>query len=168
MIGDDFTGLQLHDDETRKSFLQYSFLFLKCTAAPPQRLNRPLVNPDLFKSSSERKVSFQESRQDTNDLYDASPDPTKRPASTGSRSKWQPLAAVDPDPVQEHDPFSLGDSDEEESKKKDLKPEDSERLKQATAEAMADTIGADQKEELAPTETSGTQDKLAQEKLVKQ
>ena len=75
------------------------------------------------------------------------------------------MAAVDPDPVEEHDPFSLGDSDEEDAKKKDIKPEDTERLKQATAEAMADSIGAPPKEGLKPAEIDGTKDKEAEAKL---
>lgn len=46
--------------------------------------------------------------------YD-SPSNTKRnaPASGGKPSKWQPLASVEPSPVVENDPFSLGDSDDE-------------------------------------------------------
>ena len=44
----------------------------------------------------------------------------------GAKSKWQPLAAADPNPVSDHDPFSLGDSDEEEPKRKDGKPEEGE------------------------------------------
>ena len=67
--------------------------------------------------------------------------------------------------MQEHDPFSLGDSDDEEAKKKDLKPEDSERLKKATAEAMSDSIGSDQQKDLAPAEVAGTKDKVAEEKM---
>lgn len=40
------------------------------------------------------------------------------PPPTGAKSsKWQPLAAVDPSPVDEHDPFSLGDSDDEKDAK---------------------------------------------------
>ena len=56
------------------------------------------------------------------------------------------MASVDPHPVaEENDPFSLGDSEDEDSKKRDQKPEDSERLKKAAAEAMADSIGDDTK-----------------------
>ena len=67
----------------------------------------------------------------------------------------------------DHDPFSLGDSDDED-KKKNIKLEDTERLKQATAEAMAESIGMDGKKELKPSErtgSSGTRDKEAEEKL---
>ena len=48
---------------------------------------------------------------------------------------------MDPSPVADHDPFSLGDSDDDEAKRKDGKPDDSERLKQAAAEAMSEDIG---------------------------
>ena len=41
----------------------------------------------------------------------------------------------------DHDPFSLGDSDDEEAKKKDAKPEDNETLQKAAAEAMSENIG---------------------------
>jgi hypothetical protein len=53
------------------------------------------------------------------------------PPSGGKASKWQPLSTADPDPVADHDPFSLGDSDDEESRKKETRGEDSERSKQA-------------------------------------
>lgn len=50
---------------------------------------------------------------------------------------------MDPSPVADHDPFSLGDSDDDEAKKKDGKPDDSERLKQAAAGAMSEDIGGE-------------------------
>ena len=140
-----------------------------------RRSNRPLANPDLFKPtpipppSSGRRVSFQNGPpEEIDDLYRSSPDPTKRPSSSASRSKWQPLAAVDPDPVADHDPFSLGDSDDEDTKKKDLRSEDTERLKNAAAEATADNIGTPNKSTLHPSQTvgsAGTRDRDAEEKL---
>ena len=42
--------------------------------------------------------------------------------------------------------------------------DDAERLKQAAAEAMADSIGEPARK-LEPAETSGTKDKLAEETL---
>lgn len=86
--------------------------------------------------------------------------------------KWQPLTSVAPNPeADEHDPFSLGDSDDEqEAKTKDLKAEDSERLKKAAAETEAN--GESNKsppgEAVKPHErtgSSGQQDKLAKEIL---
>ena len=66
------------------------------------------------------------------------------------------MAAVDPSPVTDHDPFSLGDSDDEDAKKKDLNPQDSERLKQAAAEAMAGDIGGGESKKLEPQQRSGS------------
>ncbi|MCJ1379020.1 ubiquitin-binding protein cue5 [Xylographa soralifera] len=156
VLGDDFATLQIHDEAT-----------------PPRRFTRPLANPDLFKPTPAspprgRRVSFQDGPSE-DELYGTSPDPTKRPTSSTSRSKWQPLAAVDPHPVVDHDPFSLGDSDDEDAKKKDLKADDSERLKTVAAEAMADDVGAANKD-LQPREmlgSAGIQDKEAVEKLIK-
>lgn len=59
------------------------------------------------------------------------------------------MSAVDPNPIAEHDPFSLGDSEDEKETKdkpsKDTKVDDNERLKQATADAMADSLVDDAK-----------------------
>ncbi len=70
----------------------------------------------------------------------------------------------------EVDPFSLGDSDDErEAKTKDIKPEDTERLQKAAAEAMADDIGASSKGGLVANPKAGpegTRDKEVEERLV--
>ncbi|MCJ1466446.1 ubiquitin-binding protein cue5 [Pseudocyphellaria aurata] len=157
VLGDDFAGLQLRDQDD-----------------PPRRSSRPLANPDLFKptpprpqTGSGRRVSFQEGPPEEIDtLYRASPDSTKRPTSGGGKSsKWQPLSAVDPSPVADHDPFSLVDSDDEESKRKDPNADDSNRLKQATAEAMTDEISIARKKDLELDNRSGnlgTRDKEAE------
>lgn len=91
-------------------------------------------------------MAFRESVEDIGP-YDASPKipPKDRSASPagGKQSKWQPLSTVEPSPIAENDPFSLGDSEDEKESKggnKDIKPEDSERLKQATADAMSDSL----------------------------
>ena len=147
--------------------------------ATQRRSTRPLANPDLFKptpprpqsSQSGRRVSFQDGPPDEIDIhYPKSPDPIIRPSSGtgGKSSKWQPLAPVDPSPVADHDPFSLGDSDDDEAKKKDVKANDSDRLKQAAAEAMSESIGSPGEKKLEPQERSGslgTRDKET-EKLV--
>lgn len=88
-------------------------------------------------------------------MYDKSPrvPPKDNPAATKA-SKWQPLSTVEPRPIGDNDPFSLGDSEDEkdtkdnakdstkDSTKDEPKPEDdeSERLRKATAEAMADSL----------------------------
>jgi hypothetical protein len=98
-------------------------------------------------------------------MYSASPKPSNvtttatAPGSGGKTSKWQPLKSVDPSPVADNDPFSLGDSDEE----KDAKPitltddepvkddgatdskDDDDQVKKATDEAMKEGIGAGSK-----------------------
>lgn len=147
VLGDDFAGLQMRDHED-----------------PPRRSSRPLANPDLFKptparpqSGNGRRVSFQEGPPEEIDTpYRASPEPTRQPTPGGGKSsKWQPLSAVDPSPVADHDPFSLVDSDDEESKKKDVRAEDSDGLRLAAAEAMADDIGTPGKDEPEPHERAG-------------
>ncbi|KAI9771306.1 MAG: ubiquitin-binding protein cue5 [Geoglossum simile] len=130
VLSDDFVGLDISHDEA------------------PRRSTRPLANPDLFKptpaaprtSSKPRKVSFQD---ESDSLYRP---PPAAPAD-GKQSKWEPLSTLDPSPVAD-DPFSLGDSDEErEPKGKDTKGSDPERVKEATAAAMAEDIAGNKKVE---------------------
>ena len=71
-------------------------------------------------------------------MYSA--DAPKRPGSATKSSKWQPLSAVEPSPVAENDPFSVGDSDDD-KEKKDQSADEAERLQKATAEAMSGDIG---------------------------
>jgi hypothetical protein len=66
----------------------------------------------------------------------------------------------------DNDPFSLGDSEDEKESKdrvggKEVRTEDTERLKQAAAASSADPPAR----KLEPAETSGTKDKLAEEAL---
>jgi hypothetical protein len=133
--------------------------------APPPKPNRPLANPNLFKPTppapTDRRVSFQDGPPEEigsstgGSLYRSSPPPgnTRPPPTPGATkgSKWQPLSTIDPSPVADNDPFSLGDSDEEKETKttKDTgkvegdKPNDDEeeRLRKAAKEAMEDEIG---------------------------
>ncbi|RAH45495.1 uncharacterized protein BO95DRAFT_443175 [Aspergillus brunneoviolaceus CBS 621.78] len=129
VLSDDFSALELRDSE-----------------APPARPPRPLANPNLYKTSSpspdRRKVAFQDGPPtEIDSLYDAS-EPVRRasPATTGKSSKWQPLAAVEPSPVGEHDPFSLGDSeDEKDTTTKAKEPATAEvASKAATVETVAE------------------------------
>ncbi|KAK4101460.1 hypothetical protein N658DRAFT_523944 [Parathielavia hyrcaniae] len=144
LLSDDFAGMKFHSDGT------------------PVQPQRPFggSNPNLFKPpppskspkpSDGRKVSFRDTVEDI-DAYNASPKlPPKDAAASGpggaaKASKWQPLSSVDPNPIVENDPFSLGDSDDERELKdrttgsREIKMEDTERLKQATADAMADSL----------------------------
>jgi hypothetical protein len=108
-------------------------------------------------------VAFQNGPPEDIDLYQA-----KDIMPSGKQSKWQPLSAVDPSPIgeTENDPFSLGDSEDERESKdrvggKEIRMEDAERLKQAAADASP--VSPIRQPEAA--ETSGTKDKLAEEKL---
>ncbi len=132
------------------------------TLAPANQRPTGNNNPNLFrpptttkspKPSDGRKVAFSESVEDI-DAYSASPKvpPKDSPASAAKTSKWQPLSTVEPSPIAENDPFSLGDSEDEKETKekggnKEIKMEDTERLRQAAAEAMADSLVDEKKEE---------------------
>ncbi|PYH95841.1 hypothetical protein BO71DRAFT_397642 [Aspergillus ellipticus CBS 707.79] len=128
ILNDDFSGLELRDAE-----------------APPPRPPRPLANPNLYKTSSpspdRRRVSFQEGPPaEIDNLYDAEP-VRRTPPTTGKSSKWQPLSRVEPSPVGEHDPFSLGDSEDE--KEKETKPKEPSTAEAAGGEASKDTNKAE-------------------------
>jgi hypothetical protein len=134
-----------------------------------RRNTRPLANPDLFKPTPSPPQSGPVDEVDA--LY-RQPTPVNRqpsPGTTGGKpaKKWQPLTSIAPNPESEdNDPFSLGDSDEEEAKKTDLKPEDTERLKKQASVSDAPS----DKEALKPAERSGsmsTRDKDAEELLKK-
>ncbi|KAF7953174.1 hypothetical protein EAE96_006390 [Botrytis aclada] len=162
VLGDDFAGIQLNEDGSRHE---------------ARRSTRPLANPDLFKptptapKAEGRKVSFQTATVE-DDLYRTSPKLSgKENAPSAKQSKWQPLNAMEPSPIgdadNDHDPFSLGDSEDEKESKdrvggKEVRMDDAERLKKAAAEAMSENIVEPAKKP-EPAETSGTKDKLAAE-----
>jgi len=146
LLSDDFAGMKFNSDGTPVQGNRYN--------------NQYGANPNLFKPpppskspkpNDGRRVAFAETVEDI-DAYNASPrlGPKKEPSppNSGKASKWQPLSAVEPSPIAENDPFSLGDSDDErEAKdKKEIKLEDSEdMLRKATADAMADSLVGDDK-----------------------
>ncbi|OAL54557.1 hypothetical protein IQ07DRAFT_272676 [Pyrenochaeta sp. DS3sAY3a] len=133
VLGDDFAQLELRDNET----------------AP--RSGRPTANPDLFKPTP---VSPPQTGpvDEVDALYrNPSPSGQNNQGKSGGK-KWQPLTSVAPHPEpDDHDPFSLGDSDDEDHKTKDTNPEDTERLKKAAADKEAPSSG-----ELKPAERSGS------------
>ena len=90
----------------------------------------------------------------------------KDPSSNGAKTKkWQPLTSVASEPV-DADPFSLGDSDDEQDPKtKDIKSEDTERLKGASAEVSTHDGGGKKLEAAERTGSSGTRDKDAENML---
>jgi len=69
--------------------------------------------------------------------------PSPTPNSAGKSAKWQPLTSLAPAPdAEDNDPFSVGDSDDEkESKNKDLREEDSARLKEAARKSISSGSG---------------------------
>lgn len=121
------------------------------SAAPANRTASPRGNLRTHSSSPRpnpgRRVNFAENPEEIN-MYDSSPrvPPKDTPPTGGKASKWQPLSAVEPSPIGDNDPFSLGDSEDEkeipkEDSKESTKPADNnERLKKAAAEAMADSL----------------------------
>lgn len=139
--------------------------------AAPIRDGRPPANSDVFRppppsksprSSDGRRVAFKEATEDI-DAYGSSPKLGAQRSATppgNKQSKWQPLSSVDPNPIADNDPFSLGDSeDEREVKDKAAGQgkgedggkegqgqgqgeggEDAERLRKAAAEAMSESL----------------------------
>ena len=99
--------------------------------------------PAKTASPGPRKVAFKEHVEDIDDIYEGGP-AKKMPKDApppGKASKWQPLSTVEPNPIADNDPFSLGDSDDE----KEAKDKASTKAKQgdvqaATAEAMAESL----------------------------
>ncbi|KAF1992879.1 hypothetical protein P154DRAFT_583358 [Amniculicola lignicola CBS 123094] len=132
VLGDDFEQLELRDNDGQP------------------RSSRPLANPDLFKPTP--LAPPQSGAVDEGDALYRNPSPNHQ--SGGRTKKWQPLTSVAPNPEpDDHDPFSLGDSDEEDAKTKDVKAEDTERLKNA---AEAKSAGTASELQLEPVGTSGS------------
>ncbi|KAL6901356.1 hypothetical protein GGI43DRAFT_375754 [Trichoderma evansii] len=135
VLSDDFAGMKFSSDGT------------------PAHNIRPMANTGVYRpppSTSPRpegrRVGFKDEPEEIK-MYDASPKLSPKgetAAATGAKaSKWQPLSSVEPDPITDNDPFSLGDSEDEgeaKEKPKDGKLDDTERLKKAAAEAMADSL----------------------------
>lgn len=126
--------------------------------APANRSTATFPGPQRGSSLSPRpndgrRVGFKEETEEIS-MYDTSPrvPPKDAPAKSSVKtSKWQPLSAVDPSPIGDNDPFSLGDSEDErdnnntsakdnKDKPKEPTEDDNERLKKAAAEAMADSL----------------------------
>ncbi|KAK4130858.1 hypothetical protein BT67DRAFT_464678 [Trichocladium antarcticum] len=141
LLSDDFAGMKFRNDGTP---IQHPLRSNPNLFKPPAPSKSP-------KSHDGRRVSFRDTVEDIDDPYSASPKlPAKDgPASTGSITtshKWQPLSAVEPSPIADNDPFSLGDSDDErevhhrDKGSREIRVEDVDRLRAATEEAMADSL----------------------------
>ena len=154
VLGDDFSGITLNDGTLSSAHFDGNSTGLTEVGS---KAGAPINNPNMFKPPpSEGCPAFREALSD--DIYSTSPRPPPKDGSSAAskpavkQSKWQPLSTVDPHPVAENDPFSLGDSDDEGEPKKpantasDATTSDSERVKAAAAEAMAESLVADKKE----------------------
>jgi hypothetical protein len=162
VLGDDFSTLALRDAEGKGSLWDVKATRLTLVGAPPKKPQRPLANPDLFKPNSSvpggRKVSFQnDPPEEIDDLYSGSSKLSKQQSSTGKSSKWQPLSAVEPSPVAENDPFSLGDSDDDkETKARENQSDETERLQATTTEAVGGSIETNSRDTSGTSKSSGT------------
>ncbi|PFH61988.1 hypothetical protein XA68_15530 [Ophiocordyceps unilateralis] len=125
VLGDDFAGMGISSDGNASG-----------TTLPKQ------TTPS--RTDEGRRVGFKDTEEIN--MYDASPTTTsKDPMSTGATktSKWQPLSKVEPKPIADNDPFSLGDSEDEKETKdkiKEAKADEGDKVKTAAAEAMADSL----------------------------
>ncbi|KAK4993878.1 ubiquitin-binding protein cue5 [Elasticomyces elasticus] len=168
VLGDDFTALELRDEEGRPEDIRVSDNLRKSsqqsTATPPRQQTRspgrPPANPDLFKHTPAPPQSGPVDEIDAMDRKHSSATSFNLAAKF---AKWQPLTSVAPNPeMDDNDPFSLGDSDDEkDSKASDLRKEDSARLKEAARQSVSEEKG----KTLEPNEQSGslgTKDKEAE------
>lgn len=142
-------------------------LLLTCNSAPVRGNRQQVSSPDLFRppppsksprSSDGRKVAFRDGGDV--DVYGVSPKLSAEDSNKPKASKWQPLSTVDPSPITDNDPFSLGDSEDERDAKdksgsKDIKLDDNERLKLAAAEAMSDSLVDSNKKDETSTAAAG-------------
>ncbi|TLS26086.1 hypothetical protein PpBr36_07108 [Pyricularia pennisetigena] len=163
VLSDDFAGMKFNTDGTPVGRAQPNPNIFR----PPP----PSVSPKP--GADGRKVAFRDGAEEIGDVYNVSPQSTgTSPApgagatasgNAGKPSKWQPLSTVEPSPIADNDPFSLGDSDDDKDSshtssgtkghKKtasstsggDIKMEDAERLRKAAAEAMNDSLVDDKK-----------------------
>lgn len=139
----DFDQLELHDEEEQ----------------PPPKPQRPQANPNLFKSTPPAPQSGPVDEVDA--LY-SKPQPVRQPSpSAGKSKKWQPLTSVAPNPdAEENDPFALGDSDEEEKKKTDIRADATERLKRSASNTETKEAAGDERRPSAQERGSvGTRNK---------
>lgn len=138
----------------------------------PKKPNRPSANPDLFKPTP---AAPQSGPVDEVDALYRQPTPTGRqPSPSGGANKskkWQPLTSVAPAPeADDNDPFSVGDSDDEEQqeKKVDVRSEDTDRLKKAAESSTGGPTEKERRASLSEHERSGsnaTKDKTAEDLL---
>jgi hypothetical protein len=160
VLSDDFAGMRFNSDGSEYRVPQQRLLFIgwQVMPAPVNRAAATFPAPQRGTSKSPRpsdgrRVGFKDETEEIN-MYDTSPrvPPKDLPPKSGAKaSKWQPLSTVEPSPIGDNDPFSLGDSEDErdnnnstakdsKDKPKDPTQQDTDGLKKAAAEAMADSL----------------------------
>lgn len=159
VLDDDFTKLELNDNEGNTGLRtenKWKKADLHFPAEPPAKPPRPLANPNLFKPTP----AAPSGPVDEVDALYSQPNQAGRQPSPGAAKggkKWQPLTSIAPNPEsEENDPFSLGDSDEEQDKKQNLRPKDTERLKNTASESGATPKKEGEDGTLKPAERSGS------------
>lgn len=117
--------------------------------------NRPLSNPDLFKTNV---APPQSGPVDEVDAVDRKLQRQPSPGAASKSAKWQPLTSIAPNPESdENDPFSLGDSDDEkETKTKDHRESDTARLKEAARNSVTSESADAPQKGLQASERSGS------------
>lgn len=159
ILNDDFAGMRFSADGSKCAPTMDRSSSANSRIAPANRnVYRPPPPSSSPRPGDGRRVGFREETEEIN-MYDTSPKvPPKDtpPTSAAKASKWQPLSSVDPSPITDNDPFSLGDSEDEKDAKdkpkdapKGTDDKDNERLKQAAAEAMSDSLVDSTKEDAA-------------------
>lgn len=162
VLGDDFTALELKDEEGYIYIISITHSALTIFSAPPPKPSRPMANPNLFKATP---APPQSGPVDEVDAFDrkAAGQESAAPNSASKNTKWQPLTSMTPNPeAEENDPFSLGDSDDEkESKTKDINEAASTRLKDAARQSVSNGKKPEGLQE-RETGSTGTKDKDAE------
>jgi hypothetical protein len=145
LLSDDFGHrLELRDDEcTLFTSLLDSCENADQSTAAPARPPRPVANPDLFNPGA-TGLSNPTSSLKSVPIRQVSP-----ATGTGKAGgKWQPMASLEPKAeLNDHDPFSLGDSDEEPTEviKKDVKPPRDSSLPKTEPAIDASAIKSEEK-----------------------
>ncbi|EZF29665.1 hypothetical protein H109_03685 [Trichophyton interdigitale MR816] len=147
VLGDDFSSLELRDNEIppprppRPQANPDLFKSKSASASPDRRKvsfqeGPPEEIQDSLSANTSSNINNSNSNNNNNTSGTASSNATTGAGtrSTANKSsKWQPLSTVEPSPVADNDPFSLGDSDDErESKAKDVKGEDAAKKAEKT------------------------------------
>ncbi|KAG9256328.1 CUE domain protein [Emericellopsis atlantica] len=157
VLSDDFAGMRFTQDGSKQCQDRASTRQGANMAAPANRSQSNIYRPPSHsprptskspRPNDGRRVGFKEETEEIS-MYDTSPKVPPKDNPPVKASKWQPLSTVEPSPIGDNDPFSLGDSEDEKDAKdtakdktKDKNDEDNERLKKAAAEAMADDLVA--------------------------